>query len=646
MKKTIYLAIRRCILAAVLLFAHTVASAQIKTVIPANDVNNLTVTNTNAVNITFVLSALPAGCTITNCAIKLTCLDNVSGPLTLQAHLIASVLPGGESMINNVRLKKDVKKDSTIDIAVSGPYFPKSTADGSYNNTTYNIRLQTSQIASVSFYPSGNSAHQGYSPQLVISYTLPKIPTLTDWSSSNANAQHNGQTNMRYAGFAPSQYNLIKLDATGPVKQNMVIYKNQLYTICTKDGKTGLFSVDLDTYKAICRADNLAPPNVSTTSAIDPFGHLYFVNGDNQIRAIDIDNNYTRSANSITTPSKIINSLSIGPDGCLYVPTDDHVAAYSSFPQNKLLWNLALDGSKSSVTLNKEGGIAYVVSVLPPVSLETAAALQITAIDADNGKAIQRVKISGSDPGTPPIPVIDRAGNVFVTNKFSNATKLYIFNANLDTLRTIGNNGDAISMVTGSNGIYFINKNEVFRCDGTTVTAINRVEGLRDIRSLISDQSNNIYCLAEDGKKLYSFNDKPNSAVTTTDANIFAVMGLITGTDGTLYTATSNELYAIKPASFSGGDYDLNPSSQEENMNNLTFRAQKITIKSGYSLLAHKILTAKTGVYVERNVIVKAPANKNADAATNIVIKSGGGIVLSPGFTVQQGAVFDCKTGY
>jgi len=614
----------------ILLFAAHIAGAQIKTVIPAIGLSSLNVTNT-ATDIRFNLGTLPKGYVINSCTLQMVCGQNITGAVGLR------ILSASNAPLFQTQLKDTCRDTTILKLKIDISNLPLENGI-----LTLKALIKSVDPVSIKFYPStvNPSPKLGYSPQLIISYSA--ATPVTEWASMQANSRHTAQSPMKFGGFDVESFGVFSVKNIKAARQNMVIYQDRLYVLSPNEGTISLYAVD--------PASLVATPMVNTLDAsdqsapvVDAYGRFYY-SWSNKIGVIELANNYKRGNGEITLRAKAANAMTIGADGSLYVPTDDNIAAYSPFPQNQLVWEYELGGKKSSVALSKDGTRAYFLSYNRGSKTEGL----LTALDANNGTWIANAVIKLDDSSSNvnlPTPVVDNLGYVYITNKLTKPTQLYIFKQNLSPVKTriIGEN---ISMAAGfadrNRNIQettFLNAGTIYRYSGIddTTKSLSTVD-VAEVQSLLTDEGNNMYIISGD-KFMYKPLTGDNISLTLPAK---PDKSMVLGADGTLYTSAGENVIAIKPTRFKNGTYTTD--NDDSNADNITIRAQKIIVKDvndSFTFSNNKILIAPEALTFEPDVTLTNKANVLLKLG-----KSGSGAVFNNGFRVQQGASLTVKTGY
>jgi len=366
---------------------------------------------------------------------------------------------------------------------------------------------------------------------------------------------------------------------------------------------------------------------------IDPFGRLYYIS-ENGVTVIELLNNYKRNNDAIKIPTgKTLKAFpTVGPDGSLYLSMNDIIYAYSPFPKNQLMWQYSLSGAsgnKSAVSLNRESNIAYVVSY---------DSRSVIGINANSGLKMYEapVELIVDQTQGPVVPSVDNNGDVYVCNKIVGANKMFVFDATLRNARTINAAANiSLPVATTDNTVYFVLDGQLMKyAGGGDPMPVAKFDGLTRIRSITSDLSDNVYCLGQDNNMLYAYNNATRTTVAT-QVSINPQRALAMNTDGSLYTATSSQLIAIRPRTFIS---DATLTKDMANYNLATFRGTNTTVESGALLIKNKAIVASQKVLFANNVTI--------DPSARIIVEAKNAISFSKGFAVKNGAVLSCKTNY
>jgi len=622
------------LLLAVFICNYTVA--QIKTVVPANNINSINPSTTQSVDIAFNLNTLPANCKITACELQLTCEKPV---IELSPQL--NVLSADNRQIDNYALKpSQTFRGAVISLKISNAFLP------SPGNTNYVLKLKLNHTiqTSASFFPATGrfEAEQGYAPRLIVSYTFDaaeKPLPVTDWASVYSNYQHTSQIPIAIKGAIPQNFEKTDIGGMGDLPQNLVLYRDHIYVV--GDNGPSLYAVDLATLKATAISPTLSGDRTRSTPVIDPFGHFYHAAANN-FAVTDLANN--QYSGNKTASGRIANALTTGPDGSLYIPCDNSISAYTPFPQNTLTWDIYRSGKKSAIALNKAGTIAYVLIY------NNGKTANLLALNANTGKVIKESQIALDDqPGEDeflPTPVVDDNGYVYLANRVIGARHLYILNAGLTEFKQqiAGRVSMPAAMINDHlkiTGMFYIKRDSLFKYDSDSLklTHLLKVEGdsLQPMRSFLSDQRNGIY-YTRLGNSAFYYKPATANTFSRADLGVNFEKNLVIGADGNLYTGTGGGIVVIRASSYSG-DYELKTIGDDQNRNNLSFIGNGLTIQSGFTFSNYKYLKAINSIIIKNKVTL----TKNADVLLKIN-KNGSCISFGNEFTVAKGAVLQIKT--
>lgn len=598
---------------------------QITTVVPAleNSEETLLLTDSSS-TLSFVLSAIPLTAKIKTCSLHITLSEDVSDKMILDTKISGSRF-GYYYVDRSFKSNRQFVIDGTIDLLKR--IETKKIPD------TINMELMTRNEGNnnkISVFGKGNQ-----SPRLVITYELIPEPS-TDWAMPYANAQHGGNTFMRFGGDVSGVFKPQMSLPFNTIQKDFVIHKDKVITIDYRDNKTSLYAVNPITKSKtpIVQSGMVA----STIPVIDRFGNLYY-SSENNIEVINLENSSYRKRISIGNLKNVTTFPTIGPDGSFYLvlnsPTQSgsEIYAYSPDPLNALLWKKTLNGKVSALSFNKKGTIAYVAS------FKEKKFIAINPINGDTIKESDSISLESPTNTGFTVPLVTDNGYIFITNKLIDANKMYVFDSNLELKKTI--EGDNISRaVSGSNNNVFFVKDgllhnylaeEQISLKGTIRLFTDKIA----IRSLVADKSNNVYCLGTD-KKLYSYygTEKSKKVITSEEYKDDFDKAMVISRDGTLYTATSKELIAFK--FFPSTDYTLTEADNQQN--DLTIKGNNITAPEDYILNKNQILVGSNHVQFLKNVVLAAEGN--------ILIESGKTISFKSGFNVKKGAKLTCRIGY
>jgi hypothetical protein len=571
------------------------------TVIPAEDTTTKVSIASQAVNFSFNLSSIPASATIQACKLQLTVGKSLTVGLTLQIKI--AELEVGSCFLNSASFPEN---------EVFG--IPCNSCVKKLGDHTLQLSLIVSnEKKSVNLSVFGNGNH---SPRLIIRYSLPTEQPV-DWSMSHANAQHSGNTFMRFGGAVPHEYIAKEVSVFGDIQKDLVMYKNKIYIIDNKNSKTTLYALNPITKSRTLIADTLRIP--VSMPIIDQFGRLYYFS-ENKVEVIDLENgNSKKKVIDIDNNKLLKTSPTIGPDGSLYLVFNDGITAYTPYPAVQKIWHRGFSGTKSPVTMNKKGTIAYFVSY---------STNKIFALGATNGNTINShlLKLIPTSNEGPTIPLVANNGNVYITNKLTNGDKIYALDSQLVQQKLI--EGIKISQpVSGEgNNVYFVKDDSLYNYNTGASSFTDNIA----VRSLVADQSDNVYCLGMDNK-LYVYNGVKKSVFESTVSNTALQRALIIGKDGSVYSASSSSIM-----SFNANLNEAYVLKENDNQyNNKTFRGKKTTIPKDYQLSKNQILLGLENLEIKEDVIITPKAN--------ITLISNKKIGFERGFTVKKGAILSCK---
>ena len=510
-----------------------------------------------------------------------------------------------------------------------------------------------SKRQSNSFYSSYRAINTpAYKPRIVVQYDIGKYPFRNDWAQTFNNAQRSGYLNwatncdIKSGGYQLLPNTSKDLYAGADPNGAMLIYKNKpLVFTQAASGKNVFFVKQLDINGNILWAqavDNLA----KCCPVIDELGRLYYFSLSGTLSILDLNNSGTFvTADGITYQNqplstiannqavKIVNGVTIGYDGTLYLSTNRGLLALSAYPQLKVRWKY--DNS------NKEN--------TGPASL-SADESKTFFISADTMQGTCRLMVLNNTDGTEideskplnfgykgpysyliPAPVVQGNTNIFLLSGFDNGGLLYRFGFNTSTNKLTNdvarveadntlNTGISQPVTGADSNVYFVFNNKIARYDSgkkNNVDFLNNSNYLDNASILVTDKSSNIYALDP-----YKHNVLCFSYISTGLNNVFTIgidttkKNVALATDGTIYTMNLNNIIAVRPVSVSKNDIAF---SQMPDLNTNT-------------------------LYRANNTITLS--NFNVQNSINAVFYSGGSISFKPGFAVSQGAQLLFKTGF
>lgn len=606
-------------------FLPTEMLAQIPTVVIASSLgSDMTISGTSLRDVTFPLTTIPAGATIESCMLQLTAAQAVASQMNLSAHLgndntFPEGIQNNNRRIGYLVLDAGVKKDSTFEIKVNKLFIEQNIGKN------FKVTLKGGDNGSVVL---TNQTPIGNCPRLLITYSLPNTATQTNWAMSQADRQHTASTYSRFAGEKPSAWAANEVKDLGDVQTDLVMYANKIYTVGYKEGKTNLYAIEPYSKNAVVVGENLPVHSKQAMPAINGNGVFYYFTA-NAAHCIELANSNKKTENVITYSSieAPIASPTIGQDGALYLVMTNNVYAYSPFPEHKQLWLYSLAGKKSPVTLNKAGTIAYFVSY------ETNT---IFAVNTSNGKQIASATIAGltnvENEGAT-IPLVDNAGNVYVSNKLINASKIAIFDEKLKPIRTVEGTNMSRPVMGAGDFVFWVNNGILTKATADKDNSTSTLSSGLSVHSIVADASNNVYCLGKN-RVLYTYIDVTNNySVGTIDYQ----KAMIIAPDGVLYTATNSLVYKFSPSTYTG-NYTVTATDIQNN--NTVFRGTTLNIPTNINV-------DKTQTFVGGKLVVTANGTSSPTFNTkaNVSLIGNTGISFQPGFHVKQGATLACKVG-
>jgi len=602
------------------------ANAQTRSVIPANQVANISLTSKNSQPLSFELNgiALPAGATVDSAKFDIVLNKSTDGTTSIIVTYEGKVPPGVKStQINSRVLPKGTIAGTEIVMDVNPAFIKASFPNGLKVSLTNKIPNSGS-----SYYASAST---NLAPRILVYYSY-KSPR-NDWAGSHADGQHSGSTANRFADAgAVTNFRLSSGQKFNKVQTDLVMYKGQVYMVDNAMGKTTVYAID----PVLNVQNKVGDFDVATQMpAIDPFGRMYFVS-TNKVDMVNL-NNYAerRTAIPLSTTEIVSAAPTSGRDGTIYLALNNYIRAYTPFPGYQLIWQYEMPDAKSTVALSPDETRAYVIN-------RSGMLVEINTI---NGSKVSsktlRMKDPGPDEGVT-IPLVTSTGYVYVANKLIDADSMYVFNRNLTRVQSIGgvnisqpvSGPDTLLQTVNTSTAYFINSGNLVRSFPAASSVVATFKGNLSVRSLVADMTGNIYCLGND-KVLYSYiNRSVNVSPANPDDDAGFQKAMIIAPDGSLYTTTSSALFALRPAYKS--DYTL--KNTDIQLNNYTFRGNQLNVSGQYVLQGKKILVG--------NQAVSIGPDSRLDPAADITIESGGRVSFQKGFRVPAGARLTVKNGY
>lgn len=581
----------------------------------------------------FNLSTIPSGATIASAALQLTLATDPSDRTSVIVHQVLTDNMD-ETMDTNFRQIASqtlLAEDDTANSIILFGNLPLDRLQQALAKKKFTIRISTTfRNGAAAFYSSANTTQQNmpaFIPRLAIAFT--PEPARVTWGSWHADAQHTAMSPSLFRGTAPAAYTVKPVyHFTSNIQKNMLLYKDKVY-IVAQDGASAyhLYSIDPVTKSLTGQISNLGAP--VEMGAIDPFGRYYHITSQ-KIGVIDLE-----AGNAVTYPVDISGVTvkappTVGADGTLYLATSLYICAYAPYPRHDLLWRYKpATESMSGVALNHNGTTAYVVFGDP---------LQVVAINTVSGLRSGRLLLDntqGAGKGGKMVPVINDQGQLFVADGFPSGKKMYVVNKSMAIDTVIPGKNISQPAVGGDGTVYYA-------CNGNLMSYKNSIvrqvaTGVEEVTSMITDNSNNIYCWSG-GNRLMAF-DKDGRKFMDINrplADSSREWEMTMAPDGSLYTGTTKGLYAIRPSGFTPASYSF--TREDTTLNNRTFRANTVIVPAGANF-GDGYTTTITGT---QNIVMENVLRKGA----SVQLLSGGTMVFKPGFKVETGARLSCKTGY
>jgi hypothetical protein len=599
-------------------------NAQIRSVIPVNPVSSIALTSKNAVSLSFDLSFIPAHAIIDSAKFDIVLNNRTDGTTSIIVTYDGNLPPGVTSkQINSRVLPKGTVAGTEIMLNVNKAFITASSPN------RFNIILTNKIPNSVSGYYA--SANINLAPRIIVYYSYKN--NAVDWAGSHADGQHSGRTLMRFADAGHvSNFRMAPLQKFNKVQTDLVMYKNQVYLIDGAIGKTTVYAIDpvLNVQNKVGDFDA-----VTQMPVIVPSGRMYYVS-NNKVDVVNLHNYADRkTAISLSTTEIVSAAPASGRDGSLYLAMNSVVRAYTPYPNHQLIWQYDMPDNKSTVALSPDETMAYVIN----------RSGKLVVINTINGHEVNTTNLYMKTPDPNEgvtIPLVTTTGYVYVANKLIDADSIYVFNSQLGRVQSIGgvnlsqpvSGTDTLMKTVNTSTVYFMNAGNLVQSFPTMSHVVIPFKTNLSVRSLISDMTNNIYCLGND-QVLYSYiNGNLNISPANMGDDVGFQKAMIIAPDGSLYTATSSSLFTLRPVYKS--DYSL--KSTDAQLNNYTFRGNQLNVNGSYILQGKKILIGSQAVNINTNV--------RLDPSANVLIESGGKVSFQTGFSVPVGAQLTIKNNY
>jgi hypothetical protein len=610
------------LLAAVLLAAAPASQAQVRSVIPADTTAAVVITPTDSAILGYSLSPIPPGARIDSGRLLFVLKEKLAGNAGVVASYVGNPPKGVRSrQIDSKVLPAGTPAGTAVVLHVDSNFIIAALAG------QLNISLKAPlRDSKATFWGSDRT---NFSPRLLVYYSFKT--RLPNWAGVRADARHSASTIMRFGGAdSVVKVRARPLVSFNKVQTDLVMYNNLVYVIDNAAGQTSLYAIDpLTKYRT--RAGGLEA--AAQTPVIDPFGRLYYVSA-NKVTVIPLDDPAHRStAVSLRTNEIVSNAPTSGRDGTLYLTltgaaaANDYIAAYTPYPQHRLIWKCLLAGDKSPVALSPDEAIAYVVN-------RTGTMLAINTV---NGAPLNSVHLSmavKNNEGVT-IPLVSSSGYVYVANKLIDADSLYVLDSRLNRVQAFGGVHLSQAVNGADSAVFFVDSGKLIRTYSRQAEVLASFAPNLSVRSLVADLSNNIYCLGNN-TRLYIYS---NHSVKDVASHLGPQEGfqkaLVIAPDGSLYTATSTSLYTFRADSLSG-DYTLQPG--DAGLNYFVFRGNSCVAPAGYVLSGRKILIGTKTIGLGAKVMLYPGAD--------ITLESGGTTFIQNGFSVPVGARLTVRSGY
>lgn len=475
-------------------------------------------------------------------------------------------------------------------------------------------------------------------PKLIVTYEIASYPFRQDWTQPFANAQHNSLLDWKSNTYATSaQARKLSSTANENIQDaGVLIYKNQpvIFTQAAS-GSAAFYVKQLNSAghllwsKAVDDAARCSP-------LIDEKGRMYYISKKGNLTILDMNNKglnlYNKSLNELN--ATINNTVSLGYDGTLYLPSDKGIFAVSAFPQLKIRWKYEQKANERNgpVSLSPDESKAFFINV--DTNNKTSRLIVLNNLDGSL-IAASRYDLGGYANGENyyiPAPVVQNNSRVFVLNGFDNSNTLFVFDIdeknksiitkNISAGSTI-NTGISQPVIDAQSNVFFVYNNDLAKYNASENKAdvFQKSAVLNNASILVADASSNIYAIDpyNTPKKIMGFKNDVNSP-NTFSVNMDGGFGnpgknIVLAPDGTLYTTTATNLISVTPLKFAANTMTINASNLSTDT---TYKASDAIIVEGFSVLP----------------------------SVNTILTSGGTISFKPGFSVKKGAQITCKTGF
>lgn len=486
--------------------------------------------------------------------------------------------------------------------------------------------------------------HFSKKPKLLVAYEIDPYPFREDWAQPFNNVQHNSLLNWK-SNTVVQEAQIRQLPNAGGYLQEigptgaLAIYKNLpiVFTQSTLETSAVFYVKQLDSKGNVLwekGVDDVA----KSWPLIDGSGRLYYISKSGKLSILDLNNAgntlFSKSLSDITYKqlSTINNNAAIGYDGTLYLPSDTGIIALSAYPQCKIRWKYEPKANEINgpVSLSPDESKAFFIAVDTQQKKS-----RLVVLDNMDGSilATSDYVLDGYQNDTNfyiPAPVIQNNAKVFVLNGFDNGNQLFVFD--IDDKGSISrtqfitsgssvNTGISQPVVDAESNVFFVFNYKLakYNADLNKADVFEKSATLDNASVLVTDASSHVYATDpySTPKKILGFQndtENPNAFTVTVDPAIRNTKkNIVLTPDGTLYTVTVTNLIAVTAGKVAANDIVI---GQADLKTNTVYRATNTIAVEGITVLP----------------------------SVNTILNSGGSISFKPGFTVNQGAQFHCKT--
>ena len=485
---------------------------------------------------------------------------------------------------------------------------------------------------------SEKSADFSKKPRLIVTYEVASYPFRQDWAQSFSNPQHNSLLDWKFNTY-PTYAQARKLsDIPNENIQDagILIYKNQPVVFTQAASGSSVFYVKQLNSRGEVLWSTAVDDAARCSPLIDEKGKMYYISKKGNLTILDMNNkglsSYSRPLFAVN--GTINNTVTLGYDGTLYVPSDKGIFALSAFPQLKVRWKYEQKANEINgpVSLSPDESKAFFINVDKDNKRN-----RLIALNNLDGSLIAA---SGYNSGGYadgenyhiPSPVVQNNSRVFAINGFDNSNTLFVYdidekNKSIKTQDISSGNsintGISQPVIHEQLNVFFIYNNELAKYDasGNKADVFQKSAFLNNASILVTDASSNIYAIDpySTPKKIIGFKNDLNSP-NAFSVDIDGAFGnprknIVLAPDGTLYTATATNLISVTPLKFGADTTTINASNLSTDT---TYRASDAIIVDGFNILP----------------------------SVNTILTSGGSISFKGGFSVKKGAQITCKTGF